>query len=352
MEDENVRLVQILTVSETATDAITAVLREEGLDYGLSDHTGDPDLSTLVTFPLPSSSVEPVLDRIYDLELADTSYTLVVDTEAVVTDRDNHLDADNGEVQPIATERISRNELRSKARALLPDYGVYGGMTAIGAIVAATGFLLDSLAIVIGAMVIAPLFGPPIATSVATVTHDRGLFVESVELQLVGTGVGLLSSVAFSALVRYTALVHVDVSLRALLAMSSQTAPAFLLIVVAFSSGIAGALGIATNNSSVLTQVMIAAAIVPPVGAAGIGVAWHLPKVVAGSALVMLVNVLSVNLAAMVVLWYLGYHPEEWVDLRRTRGRILKLVVLLGGLIAALTLVFVSLADGTLATHV
>jgi len=57
---------------------------------------------------------------------------------------------------------------------------------------------------------------------------------------------------------------------------------------------------------------MIAVALIPPAATVGIGIAWGAPLVTLGSGVLMLVNVLSINLAALVVLWYSGYRPEHW----------------------------------------
>jgi uncharacterized membrane protein len=57
---------------------------------------------------------------------------------------------------------------------------------------------------------------------------------------------------------------------------------------------------------------MIAVALIPPAATVGIGIAWGAPIVTLGSGVLMLVNVLSINLAALIVLWYSGYRPEHW----------------------------------------
>jgi uncharacterized membrane protein len=57
---------------------------------------------------------------------------------------------------------------------------------------------------------------------------------------------------------------------------------------------------------------MIAVALIPPAATVGIGLAWGQPFVIVGSAVLLLVNVLSINLAALVALWYSGYRPEHW----------------------------------------
>jgi hypothetical protein len=89
---------------------------------------------------------------------------------------------------------------------------------------------------------------------------------------------------------------------------------------------------------------MIAAALVPPIGVIGIGIAWGLPSVVVGSGVLLVLNLVSINLAALAVFWYQGYRPEQWFradDARATTfkraGVLLAVVVLLSVVLGAIT---------------
>jgi uncharacterized membrane protein len=59
----------------------------------------------------------------------------------------------------------------------------------------------------------------------------------------------------------------------------------------------------------------------------------------------VLVNVFSINISAIVCLWYFGYHPADWKDLRETRSRMLKRVLVLVALTVALA-AFLANLDG------
>jgi uncharacterized membrane protein len=67
-----------------------------------------------------------------------------------------------------------------------------------------------------------------------------------------------------------------------------------------------------TGVSAALVGVMISVALIPPAATVGIGLAWGQPMVSFSSAVLVLVNVLSINLSALVVLWYSGYRPKHW----------------------------------------
>jgi uncharacterized membrane protein len=79
---------------------------------------------------------------------------------------------------------------------------------------------------------------------------------------------------------------------------------------------------------------MIAVALVPPAATVGIGIAWGNTELAVGSGVLLLVNVLSINLAALLVLWYMGYRPAKWFHIEQTRMTFFKRVaVLLAGIL-------------------
>jgi uncharacterized membrane protein len=71
---------------------------------------------------------------------------------------------------------------------------------------------------------------------------------------------------------------------------------------------------------------MIAVALVPPAATVGIAIAWGNTALAVGSGVLLLVNVLSINLAALLVLWYMGYRPEKWFRMEQTRKTFVKRV--------------------------
>ena len=339
------RLLEILVMSADAREKIRSLFEDHDLDYAISDNAANPDTAAVVKLPLPAHGVEPVQRRLRELELDAELYTVVVNTEAVVSGRFDGTWDSEGSIEALGRGRVSRDELHSKAADMLPDLVVFVLMTAISAVVATAGVLLDSMPVMVGAMVIAPLVGPSMATSTATVIYDEDLFAESVKYQAVGGAVALASAVAFALFAKVVVFPDPAIEVTRSLRLSNHTSPTFLLVAVALCAGMAGAVSLSTSGLTTLVGVMIAAAIVPPIGVVGVGIAWARPVVVLGSAAVVLVNVFSINLAAIVSLWYFGYHPEDWSDLRETRIRMLKRVVVFAMLIVVLAVLLVNL-DG------
>ncbi len=339
MARQDLRVVEVLTLDETAREEVIEILEDNDLDYVVTDDSDGDSESATITFPLPTRIVEHVQTSLEDLEVDDDLYTVVIDPEAVVSDRFGESDDPYHQVRGLGYQGISRSELIATATDLVPDRTIYLLMTGISAIVATAGVLLNSLSVLVGAMVIAPLIGPLMATSVATVLDEPDLYHRGIRHQLQGGAVALASAVGFATMVKFTDLVSGGFDVNELLKVSSHTAPNFLLVVVALGAGFAGALSLSTSGTIDLVGVMIAAAVMPPIGVVGVGVAWASPAAVVGGVTVVLVNVLSMTLAAIISLWYLGYHPESMADVRRARGTMLVRITVLSTLILVLAFV-------------
>lgn len=332
-----VRLVQVV-IPAGKRNTILGELEERGIDYVVTDETGSQGYTGVVYFPLPTNAVEDVLGALRDAGLEQNAYTVVVDAETVVSKKFEELQERYEEEK--SETRIAREEITATAADLAPNLRPFLVMTVISAVVAAAGLLLDSPAVVVGSMVIAPLIGPAMATSVGTVVDDREMFVRGVKLQSIGFLVAVAAAAAFAYAARTVHLVPplTPSELLAIGQIRERLSPGFLSLAVALGAGVAGAFSLSSGVSTALVGVMIAAALVPPTAVVGIGIAWGLPTTVLGSTVLVLVNFLSINLAALAVLWYQGYRPERWFRLDQARSATLKRIGALAVAIAVLSL--------------
>ncbi|MDF9745403.1 TIGR00341 family protein [Natrinema salsiterrestre] len=334
------RLLTVLAPTQSNADEVTAVLERHNLEYSLTDHTNSEKRT--ITVPAPEHAIEPLEDDLASIG----DVTIIVEEPMAIIGSDWDESSTDGRREWLSFERISRSELRSKAQSQLPSLVIFAAMTAISGVVATTGVLLDSLAVLVGAMVIAPLLGPAMASSVATVLDERQLFVRGVKLQLVGIGVAMSSALAFALFARTSRVITTAVDLEASLGLGSHGLPPSLLVTVAVCSGIAGGLGMATTGITDLIGVMIAAAIMPPIGVIGVGIAWNAPEAVIGSFVVVAVNVIAINVGAIATLWTVGFHPTDRSRIRTTRGAILRRILLLTGLLLVATRLLEIVSDG------
>lgn len=308
-------------------EAVRDVLEDTEIDYVLTDETSDRDFTAVVYFPLPPQAVEPVLDELRAAIGDDQAYTVVVDAETVVSRRFEELKKRYEEEEE--GDRVARQELRARADDLAPDVSMYVALTIVSVVVATAGVLLDDAAVVVGSMVIAPLIGPAMATAAGSVLDDRDLFRRGVRLQLIGAVVAVSTATVFAVVVKETYLVPPGLEIGLIDQVRGRIAPGVLSLAVALGAGVAGALSLSATVSAALVGVAIAVALIPPVAVIGIGVAWGRPLMAAGATLLVLVNFLSINAAAMATLWYKGYRPGHWFRLPEARNATLRRIAIL-----------------------
>ncbi|MDS0259960.1 TIGR00341 family protein [Haloarcula sp. S1CR25-12] len=333
------RVVEIsVPVGERA--AVVDTLEAADIDYYLTSETsgrgGVEDYAAIVTFPLPRNAVEPVIDDLRDAGLSDDAHVIISDVEVDLSRRFQQL-LDRYSAEMSWQIRISRAELRIRARELSPGNKTFLVLTVTSSLVATAGLLLDSAAVVVGAMVIAPLMGPALSASVGTALDDPAMFRRGVGLQVVGVSLAVVTAGAFASLLRLIPLFPPGQDITRIAEIGGRLAPDFLSLVIALGAGVAGIFSLSSGASAVLVGVMIAAALIPPAAAAGIAVAWGEPFAAFSAGVLVLVNVLAINLSALVTLRYLGYQPRDSAKREHSRSTTLKRAAVLLVLISVLS---------------
>jgi uncharacterized hydrophobic protein (TIGR00341 family) len=316
--------------------SVLDVLDEEGIDYVVTDEDSGRDYTGVVYFPLPSNAVEPVLQRLHDIGLDDQAYTVVLAAETVVSRKFEQL-RESYEEESEGHERIARQELKTRAEDLASTSTTYVAMTTISAVVATAGLLLDSPATVVGSMVIAPLVGPAMAGAVGTVIDDSELFRRGLEFQVLGLVLTVVAAAVFTKAVDVLNFIPATLEPATIAQVRERLAPDFLSLVIALGAGTAGAISLTAGVSTALVGVMIAVALVPPAATVGIGIAYGDPHIAIASGVLAVVNGLSINLAALAVLWYVGYRPSRLFRMDQARTATLRRVAIIVVAIAVLS---------------
>ena len=334
------RLVQVM-IPEGERDSVLAVLDDEDVDYALVEETGRGEFEALVSFPIPPSGVEPVMDNLRAAGVEKDTYAIVLPTETVVSRRIAQLEERYSDL------RISRDELLARAEDLAPATSTYVALLVLSTLIATTGLLLDSAATIIGAMVVAPLMGPAISASVGTVVDDERLYRRGVTFQVGGLLLAIAVAALLAAIIRGTVLVPPDLAIRQVPQIAERTSPNFLSLFLALGSGVAGAVSIFRGAGSALVGVAIAVALVPPAATAGIGIAWLDFGVATTATVLVVVNLLGINLSALLLFWFAGYRPTEAEAVERARSALRLRVV---GIVVAILVLSLVLATVTFAS--
>ncbi|MCK5314023.1 MAG: TIGR00341 family protein, partial [Anaerolineales bacterium] len=200
----------------------------------------------------------------------------------------------------------------------------------ISAILAAFGLILNSNAVIIGAMLVAPLMTPLIALA-------TGLVVGNIRIIRQAT-VTLLQAI-FAALLVALLVGWISATSIVTAEMAGRGNVTFLDMGVALASGFIGAYAKARKDiPSALAGVAIAAALMPPLVTIGLAISFREWALAQGATLLFLTNIVSITLAAWVTFLWLGLRPGKKYDPIATRRASTILVVSLVIILVALSL--------------
>jgi uncharacterized hydrophobic protein (TIGR00341 family) len=199
--------------------------------------------------------------------------------------------------------RINREELYGEIADLSQSNFYYLSMSALSSVVATAGLLLGDGAVIVGAMVIAPLIGPSMGTAFATTLGDLKLGRNTVLASIYG------ALVAFAVAFVVGLILTVDPEGSEIFGRTRLT---YEHLALALAAGAAGALAITQGKGAGLVGVMVAVALLPPLANAGLLLGdGHMALGIGALALVA-GNVVSVNLAATLTFLLLGVRPNTW----------------------------------------
>lgn len=271
-----------------------------------------PDGTSLHRVVVDADQVEEVLDRLQSRLSGDAQFHVLVMPVAAMLPKPP--EPEKGE-EPSADEearrrrRIAREELHTTLSASIDGGPVFRTTVVLSAIVATIGLVQDSPAVVIGAMVIAPLLGPNMALALGTALGDRKLLRRAFLRNLEGVGLALLSVLVLG-------LVYEADPSTGELAARARISPSDLLL--ALASGAAGALAFTSGVSATLVGVMVAVALLPPLATSALFVTEGEWALAAQAALLVWANVVGVNLSAVCVFLWRGVRPRTWWEQRES----------------------------------
>lgn len=188
-----------------------------------------------------------------------------------------------------------------------PFVARFGTLLVLSTTIAGLGLIGDSSAVVIGAMLVAPLMIPILAVAGAAVHGQRRRLGVSAAVLALGTagavGTGWLVGRAAPGTLTIEELTS---------ELLARTAPSLLDLAVAVAAGLAGGYVLTHPRAgSSLPGVAIAVALVPPL--ATVGIAWQLGATTEaqGALLLYVTNMVAIILSAMVMMLLSGFVPPE-----------------------------------------
>lgn len=202
--------------------------------------------------------------------------------------------------------RVSPMALKHMRDSLMDDSELnrdYVVMTIGACIIATLGLLSNSAAVIIGAMLVAPLMLPIRGMAFGFLEGDIELIKEGAK----ALGVGTAIAIALSS------------SLGLMLGLSeygsevwARSEPTLLDLGIAITAGgISGFAKVQPKISNTLSGTAIAVALMPPICVIGLGLAQWKISLGWGAALLYLTNLIGITLSCMLAFWLTGYAPFQ-----------------------------------------
>ena len=204
---------------------------------------------------------------------------------------------------------------RSLWRLSVPSFSFHF-MLGLSTIIATLGLLSNSAAVIIGAMIVAPLMGPIVGMAYSTAMGNRKLLRRS--------GLTVLKGILLTIVVSWiaTSIVGLETVDSEIL---SRVKPTLIDFGIAMAAGAAGAFANTRRSiSSALPGVAIAVALVPPLSVVGIGLAQGELNIALGALLLFLTNLICIIFFGSLVFLFQSYGNLE----RAKKGLALSTVVM------------------------
>lgn len=268
---------------------------------------------------LPSDKVQSLTDQIQSKLGNEENWRIIVTPVETAIPRPKEDTPAEGNDNPNAKKMVSgtitREALYDKILKGTEINTDFIALVVLSALVAAIGVITDNIAVVIGAMVIAPLLGPNLALSFGVTLGDKGMILQSFKANSIGLGLTLLMSAIIGLAVPHDMYAQSTEFL-------SRTHVGYSAIILAFAAGFAGVLSLTSGISSAMVGVMVAVAMMPPAVVLGISLGAGLGAEISGSGLLLAVNIICVNISAKLVFALKGIRPRTWYKQEKSKQSI------------------------------
>ncbi|MEJ2596455.1 MAG: TIGR00341 family protein [bacterium] len=303
------RVIKIVLPREEAKNATELLVAQEKLNYWQEELSTKHFVASIL---IDSGNSEEIMDLFEKKFSRVQGFRLVLfPVEASLPRPKEEKTAD---VKPEEKEktklRISREELYSDVVASTRLNNVFILMTVLSTIVVAIGLIRDNVAIIIGAMVIAPFLGPNVALALSSVLAEKKLGSDAIKTLVAGGILVVFLSAAMGLVIPFDTTVD---------EIFSRTSTDYADILLALASGAAGVLAFTTGASAAVIGVMVAVALLPPLSVFGLLLGAGQWELAAGAFLLFVTNIICVNLAGIGTFLFQGVTPRTWYAANKAR---------------------------------
>jgi len=198
------------------------------------------------------------------------------------------------------------DELFPNDETLIPYLKRFATLIILSTMIASFGLIANSAAVVIGAMLVAPLMTPMLALAASLMYAQMRRFLGSLTVIILGT----LGAIVTGWLVAKVAGGTLTVSSLSP-ELLARTAPSLLDLGIAVAAGLAGGYVLTHKGAgSSLPGVAIAVALVPPLATVGVALEFGATNLALGALLLYTTNLIAIVLSASIVMFMSGFVPD------------------------------------------
>ena len=173
-------------------------------------------------------------------------------------------------------------------------------------VIASVGLNVNSTAVIIGAMLISPLMGPIVGAGFALAIHDFDLLKRSGKNLLISTFVSLFVATFYFLISPFKETQS---------ELLARTSPNIYDVLIAFFGGLVGVIALTrVEKGNPIPGVAIATALMPPLCAAGYGLAIGNFSYFAGALYLYTINCFFICISTFLIIKYLKYEPVKTLN--------------------------------------
>jgi len=328
------RVIKIILPENQRKNALELLEGQENLSFWLEESSG---VNFVASVLIDSGRSETIMDLFEKRFSSVEGFKLILfPVEASiprVETPDEHVSVssqDKTRTEQKTALRISREELYSDIVDSTKLSNIFILMTVLSTVVVAIGLLKNNVAVIIGAMVIAPFLGPNVALALSTNLADDKLGLNALKTLLSGIIIVLLLSASMGYFFEADPMIP---------EIASRTRASLSDIILALASGCAGVLAFTTGASSAVIGVMVAVALLPPLTVSGLLLGTgKLPEAI-GAFLLFITNIICINLAGVITFLFQGVSPRAWWEADKAKKATRKALAIWSMILVVLALI-------------
>lgn len=308
------RLLELMIPDEKVEEALKTVEEQEPLGMWSDEHSNG---CSVIRVLVDADKTESLSDTLSDKYAHSEGFRILLFTiEAtlpqpeVEEEEEKKEEKTEDDESKLEVGRISREELYADVSSGSELSLVYIALVVLSTLVAAVGLMRDDVAVIIGAMVIAPLLGPNVSMALSVTLGDMKLAWRSLKANAAGLVASLGTALAMGM------IMTIDLSSEQII---SRTQVSMGDITIALAAGSAGVLAFTRGVPAAVVGVMVAVALLPPLVDIGLLLGSGYFELAIGATILTLTNLICINLAGVVTFLLQGVRPRSWWEAKKAK---------------------------------